>query len=241
MKDFQQVYATVIKKAVGYGRALPFIALSIFAYLALNSLVASAVYRYIPGPGLLLGTLMWIFRLMIMSHLAGLMQTLVSRGELRFQDIFSLDLRHFSAFSQVYFYFYLIELLVDRTLVPILSAQVAFYILIAFSLFTGPAFEAVHIADENMISIFPSLAGYWWTNMHILLPLGLLSLSGYLWIWPAIEGTIYSIVGNNVVAEYLSYGLQACILSVFYLFRDCLFRETYFSNPRSRAFKGGYR
>lgn len=240
MDDLRYVYQNFFKKLKTTISALPVVIVAFLAYFAIM-IVFNQVTSYLPrNTAIFMGFIRWFLRLAIMSHLASLMQSLYVRRKLRFNDLFNFDNRYVGRLSQVFFMFYLIELLLSRG--GILDAVGAFapWLLLIWETFTAPAFEAVHIGDDNMSTIFPSLVEYWTTNIIALLPFLVLSLGLYLLIWERL--LVWSFVTTNsfILGTIIYAILGSILMALFMLSRDILFRETYFSNPRSRKYKGGF-
>ncbi len=240
MEDLQYVYQNFFTKLKSYISSLPVLIVAFLAYFGIMMIFNRLTFSLPSGVNIFMGFIRWFLRLAIMSHLASLLQTMVIRGQLRFQDLLNFDNRFVGRLSQVFFIFYLIELFVSRSGILGGVGPLAPWILLIWAIFTAPAFEAVHLGNENMSTIFQSLIEYWTTNILALLPYLAVSILIYLFVWQRL--LVWAMVATNsfILAQVLYAILGSVLMALFMLTRDILFRETYFSNPRSRKYKGGF-
>lgn len=240
MRDIQFVYDNAWRK---FKALIPCLAILILA-MAAYELISSGLERLfmlIPaassrGMAVLLGFVRWLVKIMLMAHLAGLLNRATRYGKLTFSDLAEQYGEYRVPLSQVFFILYLVELATSMFVPDNIGYGYIIMITLVWMALTAPAFEAVYIGGENGNTFISALIGLWQTNGITLLPIVILGGAGFL----ALQWIAASSILLNTFFELrivLMLLLKAILGAAFMLFRSVLFREVYFSNPRSREFK----
>lgn len=210
------VYGNVLQRCKETLRYLPILLTAGIGYALLEIVTGFIVSRmfFLPGGRIISGLLRWFIQLAILSHFAALFLRLKQRGSLLWEDLLRFDLSFVGPLSRVFFVFYLIEMLLSRF--PVSPSGLI--LLALWSLFILPAYEMIYLGNVRDMAVFSELFEYWKVNG---LALALFFIPYYyLFTFAGVPGLIF-------------------LQGLFYWIRGFLFEETYFSNPRSRAFRRG--
>lgn len=230
MKDFALVYQRLFKEIKDHIKGLPVLVLAFILYLTLTNLMNNLFTQM--GNSILSGFIRWFIQLAILTHLAGLLTRLFRRGSLSMEDLAEYDQGYLAPLSQVYFVFYLVEMLAASLGRPILASTVYLILFLVWSVFISPAYEEVYQSGETMNTIFPSLLHFWKENILILIPYVLVAILIYRGLgmgWSIMA----SIPGTESFIFIVGYAL---LKAVFYYTKGLLFMILSRTSKRSRAY-----
>lgn len=177
LKDIWTVNREAVSRALPKLRYTPFLAVAYLFYQVIHLLVGMIRSQLGAGGGFLWGFVVYFVNIALMAHFLTLMSSVIQYGRLTAADLTS------SRFSdlmrplmQVYFVFYIVELLFGMTISPILPGLVTAIILIAWEAFKTPVPESVYLSNRFGMEAIRHAVDFWTNSWAQWLPVVIVGL-----------------------------------------------------------------